>query len=131
VASVLVELTDRTHAEDEALEQGALAARRFWLKAGTWVNHERADFLLALTYNALRRHDVAYDAAQRGLDTITKNGPQDVDRTFLLVELAFACQHLGHTDQAAEATRLARDLGAKLEGPALQKWFAAASAKLG
>src|SRR5258706_4285549 len=109
VASALLELVDRTHAEDEAVEQGALAARDFWLKAGTLVNHERADYLLALTYNALRRHDDAYQAATRGLATIAENSPQDVDRTFLLVELAFACRHVGRSEEAHEPVRLPRE----------------------
>jgi hypothetical protein len=130
MAAALLEITDRTHPEDEALEQGALAARDFWLKCGTWENHERADYLLALVYNALRRHDLAHEVARRGLATIDENGREDADRAFLMVEVAHAARHLGSTDEAAETARVARELGAKLSEPSQKKRFARESAKL-
>lgn len=45
IASTLLELSKRGARQDELLEQTALTSQRFWQRAGTWENHERADYI--------------------------------------------------------------------------------------
>jgi hypothetical protein len=59
LASDLLEFEHRTTQHDEALERTALLSHMLWQRAGSWIHQERADYLLALTYNALHRHEEA------------------------------------------------------------------------
>lgn len=107
---------------------GALACRRLWLKAGTWVNHERADYLVALCCNHVQDWEGARVSAQRGLDTIAANGSEDVDRAFLLLELGRAWRGLGDPVRSAEARAQALGLADGFDEPGLRDWFDARAA---
>lgn len=131
VTSILLALPDRSDSDSQLLEQGALTARTFWLRAGSSVNQERADYLVALTYNALRRHGLAREAATHALATIDTHGGREVDRAFLLVELAFANRQLGRLEEASRARETAKELSTHFEDPSIKRRFADASAKLG
>ncbi len=108
-----------------ALRAGAETARAFWLRAGTWVNHERADYLLACVLNRIGDHKAARTAALRGLDVITAHGKEDVDRAFLLLQLAGALRQAGDSAAAAAARASADKLAAQLDDESLRTWFAA------
>jgi hypothetical protein len=105
------------------LVEGAEAARRAWRAAGTWVNFERADYLVALCRNKIGDWEAARDAAQSGLDTITANGTEDVDRAFLLLELGRAWRGLGDEAQREEARAAAKGIAAGFEAAWLTEWF--------
>jgi len=107
VVSALLERDDAPAESDayrRALSEGARAGRTLWLRAGTWVNHERAEYLVALCANATEDWSAGKAAAQSGLDIIAANGSEDVDRAFLLLELSRALA--GEGDD--EASRVAR-----------------------
>ena len=127
----LLDLTDRSSHEDTLVARGAQSARTAWGRVGTWVNHERADYLVALAMNALGRHRDAAAAARAGLETIRANGEEAVDEAFLNLTLCAAARGLGDTalgDSAlANADALARGFE---DDDGLRKWFAGERAKL-
>jgi len=123
IASTLLELPERGAWQDELLEQTARTSRRFWQRAGTWENHERADYLLALTYNALGRYDAAEAAALRALATIDQNGEEPVDRAFINVELAYASKQLGKISDFTARRDQASHLAAAFSDQSLKSWF--------
>jgi len=128
--NIATALIDRSDAQlDEPAYQttvmrGARAARAAWLVAGTWVNHERAEYLCALAANAVRDWSAARDAAQRGLDLIAANGQEDVDQAFLALELSRALKGLKADVEAAAAFARASELATAFESQFLIDWFA-------
>jgi hypothetical protein len=106
-----------------AIEEGARACRTVWLRAGTWVNHERADYLCALAFARLGRAEEAREAALRGLQIIEAGGPQDVDEAFLLLELAWASRALGRVEESDAALVRAHAIAGKWSDPGLLDWF--------
>jgi hypothetical protein len=108
----------------DALQTGAAQALRFWRAAGTWVNHERALYLVALAANHIGDAAQARDAAQQALDVIAANGTEEVDRAFLLLQLAGAQQRLGARDAGRTAHRQAQEIAATWTEDWLKKWFA-------
>jgi hypothetical protein len=114
----------------DALHAGAAQALRFWQAAGTWVNHERALYLVALAANRIGAHAQARDAARQGLDVIAANGAEDVDRAFLLLQLAGAQQRLGEDASSLAARRDAQAIAATWTEKWLGDWFAGEEAKL-
>jgi hypothetical protein len=113
-----------------ALQAGAAQALRFWRAAGNWVNHERALYLVALTANRIGAYVQARDAARQGLDVIAANGSEDVDRAFLLLQLAGAHQRLGEDTASRAARRDAQAIAATWTEAWLAEWFAGEEAKL-
>ena len=96
--------------------------RQLWRKVGTWVNHERADYLVALCANKVGEWELARSAAIDGLATIDSTGPENVDRAFILLELARAERGFGRTDRFKVAHSQAFELAAEFD-PDLRKWF--------
>lgn len=99
--------------EKQALQAGAEAARRFWYRAGQWLQHERADYLCAKVEVRIGSAAAAVRAAERGLRLVEANGNDAIERAFLLLPLAAAHAALGNDQRAsalrAEAAELARD----------------------
>lgn len=106
-----------------ALLEGSAAARLLWRTAGTWLNQERADYLVALCANRVGDWTAARAAAQAGLDTIAANGMEDVDRAFLLLALARARRGLGDAAGGAQARAEADLLAERFDEPGLRDWF--------
>ena len=106
----------------QALTDGAQACRGVWRAVGNWMNHERADYLVALCANRLANYQAAKDAAQSGLATIDAHGSEDVDRAFLLLELARAHRGLAE-DGPAQAARADAMTLAQAFTPDLREWF--------
>jgi hypothetical protein len=98
--------------EKQALQAGAEAARRFWYRAGQWLQHERADYLCAKVEVRIGAAAEAVRAAERGLRLVEANGNDTIERAFLLLPLAAAHAALGDDLRAsalrAEAAELAR-----------------------
>lgn len=105
------------------LRDGAEAARRAWREAGGWMQHERADYLVALVCNASADWDAALAAAEAGLATIDANGSEDVDRAFLLLEAARAHRGAGREAERESARAAAFALAASFREPSLKPWF--------
>lgn len=98
--------------EKQALQGGADAARRFWYRAGQWLQQERAEYLCAKVDVRIGTAAEAVKAAERGLRLVEANGNDVIERAFLLLPLAAAFAALGDTGRAsslrAEADALAR-----------------------
>lgn len=106
----------------QALTHGSQICRSIWAAAGNWVNHERADYLVALCANRLQEYEAAGIAARAGLKTIENNGSEDVDRAFLLLELARAHKGLGQVDEGQAARTEAARLAEAFDKD-LRAWF--------
>lgn len=106
-----------------AMTRAARCCKTIWQHAGTWMQVERADYLIALVANALADWEAAARAARDGIRMIEANGSEDVDRAFLLLELARARHGMGE----GEAARTARDasfaLAERFDEPGLREWF--------
>jgi len=113
-----------------SMSRAARCCKTAWQHAGTWMQVERADYLIALVANALADWETAAHAARDGINTIEANGSEDVDRAFLLLELARARHGMGE----GEAARIARDasfaLAERFDEPGLREWFDCKAASL-
>lgn len=106
----------------QALTLGAAVCKAIWSVAGTWINQERADYLIALCANRTGDFERARQAADSGLSTIDRFGQEDVDRAFLLLELSRALHGLGESVQGAQARADAEQLAQDFD-PSLREWF--------
>jgi len=79
------------------LERLARLSVRCWLAVGTWVQHERAHYLMALVLNAAGQASVAAEHARSGLALIEAHEPAPIDRCFHQLALARALKALGDT----------------------------------
>ena len=130
IAGELLGLEKRDAAKDALMEQAAHHARRYWLRVGSWVNDERADYLLAGVHQALGRHEDARRYAERALATIEENGGGEmVDQAFLHLVRAAAARDLADSDTHAAALARAERLAAGFEGEGLLGWFQGELAK--
>jgi hypothetical protein len=124
LASDLLARNDRSAAHDRLLLDAAHAAREFWLKCGTPVNEARAEYLLALAHNAVRRPDTARDHGARALALLEGLGDEKVDEAFTHLALANASRLLGdrpgYDDHLLRADRLAEAFA----DDGLVRWFA-------
>jgi len=127
VVSALLEQDDETLAHPEvreAMTEGASAARELWNRAGTWVNHERADYLCALVFNRLGEFVEALEAAERGRQLIETHGSEDVDRAFLMLESAQALLGLERREEGAGRLQQAAAIAEGWDDQSLKDWFA-------
>ena len=108
-----------------ALLAGSAAALRFWQAAGTWVHLERALYLRALVHNRIGEPAEARADCLRALDVIAANGDEEIDRTFLLLQLAGAQIRLGGTAEGRRHLAEARAAVAQWDDAGLRSWFAA------
>lgn len=106
-----------------AMARAARCCKVIWMHAGTWMQVERADYLIALVANAAGDWKAAAQAARDGITTIEANGPEEVDRAFLLVELARARLGLGEPAAARTARDAAFALAERFDEPGLREWF--------
>ena len=109
-----------------ALQAAAAHAQRFWARAGTWLHHERAHYLVAMAANALGDGATAVTQARAGLALLDEHdtaGDEAVDRAFLELELAMGLRLAGQ-DGRADALARALALAARFGDPALDRWFA-------
>ena len=109
----------------DALARAADLARRFWERAGSWVNRERAHYLGAMAANALGDGDAGVAHAHAGLallDEFDVDHEQAVDRAFLELELAAGLRLAGQPGRP-EALARALALAARFGEPWLDRWF--------
>ena len=117
-----------------AIDDTARLAERFWLRAGTWVNFERAAYLRAMVANALGDAPQAREHAQRALallDAHDTDRAEQVDRAFIELERARACRDLALHVEAQAAQDAADALAAQFNDAGLDAWFAKRRAALG
>ncbi len=116
------------------LDETARIAERFWLRAGNWVNHERAAYLRAMAANALGDAAQAREHALRALALLDEHDTdraEEVDRAFIALEQARACRSLAFASEAKTAQDLADELAAGFNDAGLDAWYAKRRGELG
>jgi hypothetical protein len=115
---------DTTDAEQcQTLVEAAQRSKMFWQHAGGWLQHQRADYLRALVFNAIGDWSAAVNAAHSALATIDAYGPEEVDQAFLLLELSCAYRHLGEEQKARNSRDHAFALAKHFDEPRLMECF--------
>lgn len=131
VNNIASDLLDRPAADLQhtiarvALAQAAEQAQRFWLRAGTWLQHERALYQRAMACNALGQPHEARAHARAALallDAHDTEHAEDVDRAFIELERRHACERLG-LSEADTAGHNANTLAGRFDDAALTRWF--------
>ena len=123
LASELVESEELDADQIRLMLDCATAAHTFWKRCGTWVNEERALYLLALVHNRAGDHRAGLRHAQTALDVIAANGEEPVDEAF--IRLAVANAHIGLSDAESAAEHLARadELVSAWSDESLVAWY--------
>jgi hypothetical protein len=105
----LLKKTDRSMAEDELMVHAAHASCYHWLIAGTGLNHQRAEWLIAHVYTILGHPDSAIRHATRCLE-LTKEFTgemKDFDGAYAQECMARAFALAGKGDEAKRYIALA------------------------
>lgn len=130
LAATLEEKTERSDAERELMLLAAQTGRRFWARAGTWLETERADYRLAMSWLA------AGDAAQARAHALAclalvdaQPEPPALERFFGLEALALAEGAAGDSTAQAKAVAALRETFERL-GADDQKWCRATLERL-
>lgn len=113
----LMDRTDRSTADDDAMLHMAHASRHHWAQVGTPANLARGEWLCSRVYAVLGRSEPAMHHARRTLDLCRDNAIADWDLGFAYEALARAAAVGGdtggarmYTDQAlAAAADIAED----------------------
>lgn len=115
----LLDKKDRTREDDELMIVSAHASLRHWLEAGTGVNHQRGEWLIARVYSVLGLGDRALYHAQRCLELTEMHAAEmkDFDRAYAYEAVARANAVAGNREQAREYLGLAEAAGAEIAGP--------------
>ncbi|MDP1648618.1 MAG: hypothetical protein Q8M01_10510 [Rubrivivax sp.] len=96
LAGTLEEKTSRTPAERELMIAAAQAGRRYWALAGTWLETERAEYRLAMTWLQAGDPAQARHHAQLCLALVHDNGGVALERFFGFEALALAERAAGN-----------------------------------
>lgn len=123
LASELVEADELDADQVRVMLHCAEAAHTFWNRCGTWVNEERALYLLALVNNRVANHAGGLEYAQAALGVIAANGEKPVDEAF--IRLAAATSRIGLSDIASAREQLATadELAKEWSDESLVTWF--------
>lgn len=116
LASTLEDKPERTARERELMIRAAEAGRRYWELAGTWLEVERAEYRLAMSWLAAGDTARARRHAQACLDIIgAQKDPPALERFFGFEALARTEQAAGAADGFTKALGEARAAFAALE----------------
>jgi hypothetical protein len=121
-ASHLMEQEELSREEADGMLRIAGTAKECWTRAGDWVNHERADYLMALVYNRISEWGEGLAAADAGLTTIAENGEEEIDEAFLQLARSQALRGLGEESACEEALKVA-DAYAEDWTEGLRAWY--------
>ena len=95
LSAALEELPGRDDAESRAMVEAAELALRYWQQAGTWLEHERAEYRLAASLLAAGRAGEALPVAQRCLAVCSAHDAPPFERFFAHALLAFIGRAVG------------------------------------
>ena len=121
LAASLEEMPDRDAEETQGMVIAAEGGLKFWKLAGTWLEHERAEYRLARSLLQAGAHAGAAEAARRCLAVCEANDAPPFERYFGWVALALA-QRQGGDPVASEASRQHAHTQYAMIAPDDQKW---------
>lgn len=105
IAMTLSEKLMRTDAERDLMLLGARIARDFWARAGTWLEVERAEYRLAISWLKAPDHAAARRHARRCLDVLREHEAPPLEWFFGFEALALVERALGNAPAAARAVQ--------------------------
>lgn len=121
----LLEKADRSPAEDELMIHAAHASCCHWLKVGTELHHQRAEWLIARVYSELALADAALRHARR-CQELTQEHPglmQDFDQAYAHEAVARANAVAGNQAEALKHLRLAEEAGQAIADDQSKQFF--------
>jgi hypothetical protein len=116
LACTLEEKIPRTPAERELMILAAQTARRYWAVAGTWLETERAEYRLAMTWLQAGDEAQAREHAQHCLDIVQAHDGPALERFFAWEALGRVAHAAGNAADHQQALAAAHDAFAALEG---------------
>ena len=129
LACTLEETADRSADERALMILAAQTSREHWERAGTWLEVERAEYRLAMTWLQAGDPAQARQHAQACLDIVAANDGPALERLFGWEALGLVERAAGHTADHADALAMARAAFAELSADD-QGWCADSIAKL-
>lgn len=124
LACTLEHKTHRSIDERELMILAAQASRHYWERAGTWLETERAEYRLAMTWLQAGDPAQAREHAQACLDIVAANGAVALERLFGWEALGLVERAADDPAAHADALARAREAYAELD-EADQVWCAA------
>ena len=123
----LLEKPDRTKEEDELMVYTAFASCCHWLKAGTGVNHQRGEWMIARVYTVLGLTDMALRHANRCMELTHQHADlmEDFDWAFAYECVARAHAIAGHRAEAIKHIEQAQKAGEAIKEEEDRKIFLA------
>lgn len=123
----LLDKSKRTASEDEVMIYAAHASCYHWLHAGTGVNHQRGEWLIARVYTVLGLTEAALRHAARCLELTHKFADlmQDFDWAFAYEGIARANALAGNRQTALEYIQRAETSGQAIQDEEDRKIFLA------
>lgn len=115
MACTLEEKKDRTHAQQALMILAATTARTYWERAGTWLEVERAQYRLAMTWLAAGDVHQARLHAQACREIVEANGNVPLESFFAHEALAKVEREAGNPTGLAVAVAAAAGAYAGLE----------------
>lgn len=114
----LLEKPDRTKEEDELMVYAAHTAVYHWLQAGTEVNHQRGEYMIARAYVALGLTDEALRHAKRCLALTEQHRSlmEDFDLAYANEGMARALALSEKLDESKRYVQLADEAGRAISG---------------
>lgn len=116
---------DRTQAEDETMIHTAHASCCHWLKVGTGVHHQRAEWMIARVYSELGLGEAALRHANRCQELTQEHADlmEDFDRAYAQEALARANAVAGNRAEARKHLQLAEEAGQAIADEDSKKFF--------
>lgn len=114
----------------KALLDCANAALQFWKMCGTWVNEERALYLLSLAYARTGDFDQSLARAKAALRVIQSNGEEPVDEAFIRLAAAKAYHELADLESAYSELELSDKIAEEWSDDVLTEEFQSVRSKL-
>jgi tetratricopeptide (TPR) repeat protein len=115
----LLQKRERSKSDDELMVYAAYASCYHWLRAGTGVNHQRGEWLIAHVYTELGMVDPALRHAARCLELTNEfaNLMKDFDWAYAYEAVARANALAGNRDQALIYIERASVAGQSISNP--------------
>jgi hypothetical protein len=114
LACTLEEKAARTPAERELMILAAQAARRYWALAGTWLETERAEYRLAMSWLQAGDPAQARQHAAQCLALVQENDGPALERFFAWEAIGVAARAAGDSGAHIQALAQARQAFAKV-----------------